>query len=386
MHNNKEHIEKIAIFTWFNTDRNCGQTLQAYALQSELEKLGCGKVFSYIINYISYDREIYRKPILWTIVKYLKCLKYRTLIRQIKFDIFIKNNLHISPTFFRKKDVEDFLYKLRIEKLLVGSDQVWNPNAGLNDILFLKFSGNYKKYAFGPSMMSINEFEKFEDNLKQYSKSLEQFEFIGVRELTAKKILNQLINKKVEAVLDPVFLKDKREWGGVIANNRMKLELQLKEKKYLLVYFLGEINTKIKIISAVRDKYEIKEIIYIVTNEVYEVPKEWRKVKNVDPVEFISYIKNSIFVLGDSFHLAAFSIIFRKNFYVFQSIRKNMVVNMERITDLLYRMKLQERYKENYNFEIRDIDYGACEKQIMSETQNSEKIFKNMFSMLIHGN
>lgn len=86
------------------------------------------------------------------------------------------------------------------------------------------------------------------------------------------------------------------------------------------------------------------------------------------PLEFVSLIKNSRYVITDSFHAAAFSLLFSKEFFVID--RNYLIFNKQsdRIYSLLKSMNIEGRYIKN------DCDIEGIESVRMYDAENIEKI------------
>ena len=89
-----------------------------------------------------------------------------------------------------------------------------------------------------------------------------------------------------------------------------------------------------------------------------------------NPNNFLWYIKNASFVITDSFHASVFSIIFGKNFYVFD--RKGQVNMSSRIVTLLDNFNIMDRY-------IRSIDELGLKPTKLDNLYN-EKILMKLHS------
>lgn len=341
----------IAIFTWHNGDCNCGQTLQAFALQKKIEQEGFSTI---IINYIYFGKSIYHNAIVWPLYRVYDCLRNHRVIKQLKFNAFISKNILVSPKFYSFRNVEKYLINNTISKYLLGSDQIWNPQAGkIPKVMLLDFN-NGKKYSYSPSMCESKDFYKYKNEIKKISNIISTYKYVGVREESAKKMLLKFAPQiDISVILDPVFLFSSDEWLDLCG-------LSSKDENYILVYMLGKLSDEF--IDFVNDISFENKIIFIVTN-TKECPSNWIKIKNVTPAKFIELVSSAAFIVGDSFHMVSFSIIFRKQFAVFKCYRDDFEPNMERVTDLLERFELLNRYN-NYNCADTIINYDLLENRI----------------------
>ena len=94
---------------------------------------------------------------------------------------------------------------------------------------------------------------------------------------------------------------------------------------------------------------------------------------------FISYIKNAEFVISNSFHGTAFSIIFERQFIV---VNRKEAINT-RMRDLLRILNIENRLiSENYDLNniIEEIDYKILEKYLTKKVKLSKEYIKEVTS------
>ena len=244
---------------------------------------------------------------------------------------------------FRKKNIpQSELYKVdeheKIGKdynvLITGSDQVWNPNV-IRDVFLLDFPTKAKKIAYAASIAraSLSETEK-----RYMLPRIKEFRHIGVRELSAKKILD-LESIDSEVVLDPTMLLSQKEWNLVTSE-------RLIPEEYVLMYSFSNCELKEQIENFYSKKgVKVVFIPYVkMCYNSYDGEYKFQKMWDVGPSEFLSLIKYAEHVYTDSFHGSVFSILFNKQFTVFERARKAGKVSMNsRITDLLSTFGLSDR-------------------------------------------
>ena len=105
-------------------------------------------------------------------------------------------------------------------------------------------------------------------------------------------------------------------------------------------------------------------------NDFNTLPYADININDAGPLEFLSLIYHSSIIVSSSFHATAFSVIFRKNFYVYPLKGKD---NSSRMTDFLYDLNLIERYKSEH-ISLDNINYCAVDKLLDKEI-NSSKLF-----------
>lgn len=363
--------KKVLTITCHNV-YNHGASLQEFALLKFLNDNGFdAKTINYTPDYLSYhfnllsvDNPKWKKNIVTKILYILlkapsKLLAYP---RKIKFDSFSKK--YIKETKKNYKTNRDLqLNILKADIFICGSDQIWNSffQNGKDPAFYLNFVPDDKKKISYAASFAIDEIE---DNLKDFVKeNVQRLNAVSVRESSGKKILNNLNIQNVVQVLDPVFLLNTVEWDKLIDK---KLE-----DNYILVYDFDS-NPKIKDIAIKLKKKNKWKIVALNKNIKYADKNYFSK----GPQEFLSLIKNANFVLANSFHAVAFSIIFKKNFFVFN---RNTKINT-RMRDLLNLLKIDNRLiTDNNESVIKNtiIDYKEVNKQLKTQIELSENFLKN---------
>lgn len=244
---------------------------------------------------------------------------------------------------------------------VVGSDVVWNysicgKEAG--HFFFLDFVKNSKKkIAYASSLGSgISDNYEYETLAKYY---LHRFDYISVREHSAKNLVKQHYDVEAEQVLDPVFLCDKNHYLRVISDSDVSEDIP-----FLTSYFLGPSVQKRNLILNICDTLHLDYRNLNnpnVNTEVLEKRLGLKIMQDVTVENWLYYIKNCNFYVGDSFHGLCFSLIFEKPFIVM--IDKNLP-SRTRFDTLLSLTGLEDRMvyldvKKEQIDEIlkKDIDY-----------------------------
>lgn len=228
---------------------------------------------------------------------------------------------------------------------IVGSDVVWKPEIAQeadSKIYFLKFAGkNTKKIAYAASIGTddakiLNELDEIYKNL------ISDFDSISVRESTAVQYIQQLTDKRVYHVLDPVFLTDVDVYRKLIENEKAPCE-----QKFIYLYMLSYNEEIVSLALDLAKKNNYKIIYDLHTEDNIILEKKFGDYgiasTNADPLQFLALIDNAEMVLCDSFHGTAFSIIFHKEFYTFGKSNSGIDIST-RMKDLLESLSLMNRY------------------------------------------
>ena len=327
-------MKKIGILTTSYAN-NYGALLQSYALTTYLNSLD--NVSAELINYMPSDGErpwhLFPRPrnkreFLATCFAMLNPAYYRrTISRNKKNKAFCDSLKKSRAVFYPNSDFS--LLENEYDVVAVGSDQVWNTKQFLpSDIMpfFLNFkSDRTVKVSYAASVA-----DPFTDEMIPIiSPLLSDFDYISVREYQDLDPVNSLSGKSVEWVCDPVFLLGKKKWDEVLHTNQVSVAKQIVPNHYILVYMLYIDNRAIDFTKKLSKKFNLP--IVCICLSVRDKIKSDFVLKNVGPLEFVNYIKNASFVVTNSFHCTAFSIIYRKDYFVIpKKVANNRMISLQK--------------------------------------------------------
>lgn len=358
--------KKIGIIT-FHSSHNCGSMLQAYALQTVLEKRYGAEVE--IIDFSNkgsrnlyglFDFRLKKSALRHNLLT----IRHWKLVNQYRRDYinFKEKYLHTTEHQFRNhKELESLNGKYDV--IIAGGDQVWNvlcPDA--DDAYFLDFIHGSKKAAYSPSLGGNNLNEVVKDTQK-YRRLLNEFDFISVREPNGKKWLEQLIGREVPIIADPTLLLSHEEWLQSFSIPQM-------DEKFIFNYAFfhnrPEANAAIQKISE-----EMGMPVYVLDNKswaAYRLDKYGiKRYKMTGPIAFLTLMENAEWVLTQSFHGTLFSAMFHKNFWSYRAPSVNKPGD-DRAIAILKQLGLADRYQviddlPNQNF-TKTIDYANTDALI----------------------
>ncbi|WP_194767566.1 polysaccharide pyruvyl transferase family protein [Tamlana sp. I1] len=314
---------------------NHGASLQEYALIKYLEQLGHDAETihykpSYLSNHFKMDsvgHPFFKKNTIFRAV-YLTLKLPKRLInlkRKKRFDAFSKQFIKSTENLYKTN--EELKNNLPLaDAYICGSDQIWNSyfENGKDPAFYLDFVPNEKlKLSYAASFA----IDKLEDDIKGFVKEkVSRLNYISVRESSGKKILEDLGVSNVHQVLDPVFLLNPSDWK-LLENKKIV------EQDYIFIYDFDS-NPLIKTMALnLKQKYGWK---IITVNELINYADKNYFLNGPDV--FLSLMKNAKFVIANSFHAVAFSIIFQKDFVVFNRMEK---INT-RMRDMLQSLNLED--------------------------------------------
>lgn len=355
-------MKKGYIVSWFNSGRNYGQTLQAYSLQKVLRNLG------YDVCHVCYannrDPRVNVKQILYKIIK----LSRNQRIIQDKFDSFIRTNMMVTPHLSSVEEVSRYIDITGADFLICGSDQVWNPY-NVDPVYYLHGIGNSKtkKIAYAVSTCDERRKKKFND-YPEVKKWVQEIDYVFTREKTGKKIFNELFDVKAEVVLDPTLLLDREQW---IENMR----LEYSDSRYVLCYAFSLTEKQKAIIEKTAQKLNcfVRYSNILMTKQKYDKREIW------SPNDFLDAIFNAQMVFTDSFHGTVFSVLFHKEFLVFDNGKEensDPYYNIDRMETFLYEIGLTSRLVNNDIEKLERIDYAQVDLIIESRRAECIKLLR----------
>lgn len=328
---------KIGILT-FHSANNYGAILQCYALYSYLRHLGhdCF-VVDYRPNYFGLQPLDFRtlkcsNPIRFLLrCVYTLAVRPKHILRNYRFEQFIKNNLRIAPSSVLSDVDSDF------DVFFYGSDQIWDWDIchGYDVNYFAGFPAAKKTNNIAYAA-SLGKIEIDCDKIDKLSSMLHNYTAISVREdILAEMVSGWGINNFT--VLDPTLLFSE-------AFMPFQKNHALIKEDYVLVYEVAHCNYIMDFAREIAEQIKTKRIV--------RIEKDGTK----SPSCFLNLFKNAKCIVTTSFHGVAFSIIYKKPFY---SLNVGTFADI-RSSSLLTKLKLQSRiFSQGDQVVYSDIDYST---------------------------
>ncbi|MCR5753327.1 MAG: polysaccharide pyruvyl transferase family protein [Acetatifactor sp.] len=335
----------IGIIT-FHRSHNCGSILQAYALQTVLkQKYGMDNE---IIDFSNEGQRRYyatlvsvRKPkdILKNIVFGLFFVPIDRHRRE--YDAYIHKIFKLSSGFYPDarslKGVED-----DYDMIVCGSDQIWNTRCSdADDAYYLSFVSHTPTVAYAASMGANNILGKGEAVETHYRELVNRIDAVSVREINAKKWLEELTGRKIEITADPTLLLDRAEWLKLCLDRVVK-------EKYIFYYSFGYDPYYTAIVERLSKQTGLPVIVLDAKNWVKQklFLKGIRLSKHSGPDVFLTLIKDAEIVVTSSLHGTIFSTIFQKCFWYLKPVNydKQSANADDRAVSLLAQLGLMDRF------------------------------------------
>ena len=332
---------KIGILTFVNT-ANYGASLQAYALQQVVNSRGheCE-----IISYMNEDvikahdpKEVFKRRGLKKVIAPYLFYIYKKRLE--KFKTFERKYCKFSEICDRSTILE---LSKKYDRIIVGSDQVWNLDiTGGDETFFLDYLDDAKKYSYAASTGT----SYFTTDVSICEKLVDRFQLISVREqATVDQLKTNLKRDDIECNVDPTLLRY-NDWKAFVSEKPIN-------DSYIFMYLTPEND---ELLNAVRNFADKENCKIILLKKGAGKRKGIRIVNIASPDEFINYIAHAKYVITGSFHALCFSLMLHTDFYVTSSKQKN---RSGRLVNLLHNFGLEDRLvlEPKYCFQISQIDF-----------------------------
>lgn len=351
-------MKKVGILT-LHYGLNYGGVLQTFATMQTLRQLG-------------YDPEIIdRLPDSFSRNYPL----IRTLVHpftQRAFYQFRKKELQpISRPVATSKELTELLRHGNYHAIVVGSDQVWRKEVFSVDgdyYLIHQKDLPLKKIAYSAST-GVGYWQYDDAETRQIADALKTFSGLSCREAESIPLFREHCGMEVMNILDPTLIASPDIYES------LKSMARIDGKGKLVTYMLDWTETKQRI---------VEEVVLLRHLPVQDILPRTNKRKggllnrilhqNPSVYDWINQIATADFVVTDSFHGMAFSIIFGKQFVVIGNPQRGMA----RFTSMLRHFHLENRLTENAAPEIgTDIDYAQVYECLSVLREISVSFLKN---------
>lgn len=357
---------------------NYGGILQAYALQTVLERMGHSVRFIEPEKYpIKSTKQIIRY--------YLSILAYRAGFHSIVHMLHGEQYVMIQNT---KKFIDAYLHirgntsimsikERDFDAIIVGSDQVWRPmyfGEKRMDKAYLSFTGNWniKRISYAASF-GTDAWELNDEMTESCAKAVSKFNAVSVREKTGLALCRQYL--KVESVwaLDPTMLLNATDYNMLIRKRYVK------EECFLFTYVIDTDPTITDIIHVIANNKGLPIVSSNSRAEDTSINTFSLDEKIQPPVEsWLEGFQNAEFIITDSYHACIFSILNKKQFYVVGNQKRGKA----RFESLLHMLGLESRMISNASeIDINlEIDYFVVDRLLSEMREKSFNFINNHLS------
>lgn len=366
-------MPKVEILT-IHFGINHGSVLQCFALSETLRQLGAEpEVIDFVPpRYRMWNNVNNRypdKPLWWKAAFFLASSVIRAPQKAI-FRLYLKRMLPLSKKYAELHDL--FADPPIGDVYISGSDQVWNANYNrdVHDAYFLPFAPDGAIRCSYAASLGRDDIEPEEG--EALKRALAGFKGISVRETRGAELLAPFgIDARVDP--DPVFLFKADEW--------LKLASARGEgKRYVLAYVIAQ-NYQGMLGQA-------REIADRLSCELYVLSVWPIRGKGIDrnfifanPSDFLALIHNAAFVVANSFHGTAFSIIFNRPFLSYATKYNSRIESILGITGLKGRL-VTDRFADAQLEE--EPDFGPANATIAQQAERARRYLCSMIEGVPH--
>lgn len=250
------------------------------------------------------------------------------------------------------------------DSVVVGSDQVWNLNLTAKDYTyFLEKPDNLKKIAyaasFGESDVPASEKERM-------LKAVEGFHAVSIREQAGQRWLAEN-GVPSTAVCDPVLLWGAENWINMVKDRKFR-----EKKPYVLVYCVEKSATVFEYAKRI-GKEKGLPVLYLNQNLFFK-EKGLQYRRGVSPLQFLQYLYHADFVVTNSFHGTAFSIMFEKQFAtdaIWHGKTNIRVDSLLQMTQLQHR-RIQDIAANDYKDVYTPVDFLEARERLAAVRAHSK--------------
>lgn len=347
-------MTKAGIVT-FHCVPNYGAALQAFALSEKLKKYYDEvKVIDYCPGCLLSDYKTFDisgpKAFIGSTLTAPACVR-----KKRKFKRFVSERMDLEPWPATDEVLHSF------DSVFCGSDQIWNSEItkGIDPMYFAdRFPGSVIKASYAAS---IGKSALSDADCKAMLPLVSRLNRISVREPEAAGLIEKLTGNRPEVVVDPTILAGKELFAPIVKS--------LHDRPYVLYYQLARKDNRALSLADKIARYKNLDLVGLSGNRGLQIGKSHDVICDAGPEEFVSLIAGADYVVTDSFHGTAFSLLFHRPF---ASIPK--ATRGGRITNLLDIAGLRNRYTDRFDRDIllKDIDWGNVDNSLAREREASE--------------
>lgn len=246
---------------------------------------------------------------------------------------------------------------------IVGSDQVWNPNISKDLMLsyFLDFGPSKTKRVSYASSFGLAEWNIKNDETNEHIRNLlHSFDALSVREIEGQQLCEREFGLLPVVVLDPTFLND--DYSEIIGT--------VKPRKEILCYKINKTNDFWE--NAPKLSKQMNLPLALLN---YNFPhKGFKYIFPPTLKTWMRRIASAEFVVTDSFHGVAFSILNKKQF----AVTLNHNDRDSRLINIIHQFSLEDRLYDSVEEMIKDkcwekkINYSSLDEIVSIKRKDSQ--------------
>lgn len=331
---------------------NYGGILQAYALQTVLERMGHKVVVFDTPNRMPLPPlkdipKCFLKRIIKKILGRNQKIFYEYYQNKKVIPVVSQNTQRFINSYIHRQEIRDFneLDEKSYDAIVVGSDQVWRPLYFVPgwrwqeiENAFLSFASkwNIKRLSYAASF-GTDDWEYTDQQTRRCKALLQVFDAISVRETNGVTLCKKYFDIDSVHVLDPTMLLNEADYSIFFQKANTP-----KSNGTLLNYILDETEKSSALIMNVANQKFLRAFS---VNNPYENDETKPLNERIKPSveKWLRGFYDAEFVITDSFHACVFSILFKKQFVVVGNKERGL----SRIESLLLCFGIENRIVED---------------------------------------
>lgn len=331
---------------------NYGGILQAYALQTVLERMGHKVVVFDTPNRMPLPPlkdipKCFLKRIIKKILGRNQKIFYEYYQNKKVIPVVSQNTQRFINSYIHRQEIRDFneLDEKSYDAIVVGSDQVWRPLYFVPgwrwqeiENAFLSFASkwNIKRLSYAASF-GTDDWEFTDLQTRRCKALLQVFDAISVRETNGVTLCKKYFDIDSVHVLDPTMLLNEADYSIFFQKANTP-----KSNGTLLNYILDETEKSSALIMNVANQKFLRAFSVTNPHENDETKPLNERIKpSVE--KWLRGFYDAEFVITDSFHACVFSILFKKQFVVVGNKERGL----SRIESLLLCFGIENRIVED---------------------------------------
>lgn len=325
-------MSRRVLITTLPLSSNYGGILQAYALQRVVRELGFRPVTD-TSRPLPLQRRLRRR--LWTVRRRIRMLlparfdwdwraaREATALQRAFIARHITGGSFVERAYSRRGRMR---LSRRFRTFVVGSDQVWRAAyadipAQFLDVVEPVDSAGTRRISYAASF-GLDDIAEYSDaDRTRATELIRRFDAISVRETSGVRICREEFGVRAERHLDPTMLLSARQYRELVASSRAAPSPAAGR---MLVYRLDENEHVRSLERTLHDRLGLAPLGLLPPpppryREYAADPARYR-MPSVE--EWLSSFASAEFVVTDSFHGCAFSILFNRPFVVFANEKR----------------------------------------------------------------
>ena len=356
---------RIGIVTFFGP---YGGALQCYALQRVLRAMG------HEVRVINRKWGKFKSENRKSAVSNLK-QKIHNAVVPDPFTRFYRDNYSFTAPVSSDESLVDLGTKKYFDVIIAGSDQPWNPDCirTMGYYFYLDWvSPEVKKYAYAVSY-GKDYFPATENEIKDIKAILETYKAISVREKSGIVISKNLFGINTQLCLDPTLLLRGGDYDSLIVDKQLS-------KDYICEFFLDQTPEKYQFVSAIAEKEHLKIVDNNPPMPNNNIQRYFYRRRSIS--QWLRNIRDSKYVITDSFHGTVFSLLFHKRFISINNKKRGSArfESLLSMTGLLDRLQDIDNVAAGATYSIlrEDIDYDKVDAILSGMKQISLSFLKEI--------